>query len=207
MEEFWRNTVDQAQAYGPQLIKAALVMIAFIIGAFIVRWLIAAAIDRTGLAKKANASTTTSDSKSLGTSLAEAAFWVTILIGLMQALAIAGATQISSALHGVIDPILAYLPNVIGAALIFLGAALGIAKAKARKKTRSGRTATTRTCSTASPTTFARRRSGGSARTGAKWSRPATPSARWERPDLGGVAAMRPRGAARRGPPIASGDG
>ena len=86
MEEFWRNTVDQAQAYGPQLIKAALVMIAFIIGAFIVRWLIAAAIDRTGLAKKANASTTTSDSKSLGTSLAEAAFWVTILIGLMQAL-------------------------------------------------------------------------------------------------------------------------
>ena len=119
MEEFWRNTANQAQAYGPQLIKAALVMIAFIIGAFIVRWLIAAAIDRTGLAKKANASTTTSDSKSLGTSLAEAAFWVTILIGLMQALAIAGATQISSALHGVIDPILAYLPNVIGAALIF----------------------------------------------------------------------------------------
>ena len=106
MEEFWRNTVDQAQAYGPQLIKAALVMIAFIIGAFIVRWLIAAAIDRTGLAKKANASTATSDSKSLGTSLAQAAFWVTILIGLMQALAIAGATQISSALHGVIDPIL-----------------------------------------------------------------------------------------------------
>ena len=119
MDEFWRNTVDQAQAYGPQLIKAALVMIAFIIGAFIVRWLIAAAIDRTGLAKKANASTATSDSKSLGTSLAQAAFWVTILIGLMQALAIAGATQISSALHGVIDPILSYLPNVIGAALIF----------------------------------------------------------------------------------------
>ncbi|WP_291079242.1 mechanosensitive ion channel [Hyphomonas sp.] len=119
MEEFWRNTVDQAQTYGPQLIKAALVMIAFIIGAYIVRWLIAAAIDRTGLAKKANASTATSDSKSLGASLAQAAFWVTILIGLMQALAIAGATQISSALHGVIDPILAYLPKVIGAALLF----------------------------------------------------------------------------------------
>ena len=72
MEEFWRNTVDQAQTYGPQLLKAALVMIAFIIGAFIVRWLIAAAIDRTGLAKKANESTATSDSKSLGTSLAQA---------------------------------------------------------------------------------------------------------------------------------------
>ena len=119
MEEFWRNTVDQAQTYGPQLIKAALVMIAFIIGAYIVRWLIAAAIDRTGLAKKANASTATSDSKSLGASLAQAAFWVTILIGLMQALAVAGATQISSALHGVIDPILSYLPQVIGAALLF----------------------------------------------------------------------------------------
>lgn len=120
MEEFWNGIVAQAQAYGPQLVKAAFVMVAFIIGAYVVRWLIGAAIDRTGLAKKANLRISGSGAtQTLGQSLAKAAFWITILIGLMQSLAIAGATQISAALNGVIEPIMNYLPNVIGAALIF----------------------------------------------------------------------------------------
>ena len=118
MEEFWNNLVVQAQTYGPNLIKAALVMIAFIIAAMIVRWLVSAAIDKTGLAKRANTLKTT-DSKSLGASLASAAFWIIILVGLMQSLAIAGATQISDALNGVIAPIMAYGDNIIGAVLVF----------------------------------------------------------------------------------------
>tara|TARA_R110002050_G_scaffold287589_1_gene438860 strand:+ start:195 stop:1379 length:1185 start_codon:yes stop_codon:yes gene_type:complete len=118
MEEFWNNLVVQAQTYGPNLIKAALVMIAFIIAAMIVRWLVSAAIDKTGLAKRANTLKST-DSKSLGASLASAAFWIIILVGLMQSLAIAGATQISDALNGVIAPIMAYGDNIIGAVLVF----------------------------------------------------------------------------------------
>ncbi len=118
MEEFWNNLVVQAQTFGPNLIKAALVMIAFIIAAMIVRWLVSAAIDKTGLAKRANTLNTTGG-KSLGASLSSAAFWVIILIGLMQSLAIAGATQISDALNRVISPIMAYGDNIIGAILVF----------------------------------------------------------------------------------------
>lgn len=118
MEQFWNNLVVQAQTYGPNLIKAALVMIAFIIAAMIVRWLVSAAIDKTGLAKRANNLNTTGG-KSLGASLSSAAFWIIILIGLMQSLAIAGATQISDALNGVIAPIMAYGDNIIGAILVF----------------------------------------------------------------------------------------
>lgn len=118
MEQMWNNFMAQMEAYGPNILKAALVMIAFIVVAFIARWLISAAIDRTGLAKKAN-ETTAADKKSLGASLATAAFWIVILVGLVQSLAIAGATQISRALNGVVNPIMDYLPNVIGAVLIF----------------------------------------------------------------------------------------
>ena len=118
MEQFWNNLVVQAQTYGPNLIKAALVMIAFIIAAMIVRWLVSAAIDKTGLAKRANTLNTTGG-KSLGASLSSAAFWIIILIGLMQSLAIAGATQISDALNRVISPIMAYGDNIIGAILVF----------------------------------------------------------------------------------------
>lgn len=118
MQQIWNDFSRQVEAYGPNLLKAALVMIAFIIAAYIARWVIGAAIDRTGLAKKANA-TNTSTSKSLGASLATAAFWIVILIGMVQSLAIAGATQISTALNGVVNPIMDYLPNVIGAVFIF----------------------------------------------------------------------------------------
>ncbi|MEQ9505209.1 MAG: mechanosensitive ion channel [Hyphomonas sp.] len=134
MQEFWNNLVEQAQTYGPQLVKAALVMLAFIIAAYVVQWLIVAAIDKTGLAKQMNKLVRPSKaaapdpspepaaadpSASLGKSLAKAAFWIVILIGLMQSLAIAGATRISGALDAVVRPVMDYLPNVIGAALVF----------------------------------------------------------------------------------------
>lgn len=131
MQEFWNSLIEQAQTYGPQLVKAALVMIAFIIAAFVVQWLIVAAIDKTGLAKQMNklvrkdkALTTApapsaDPSATLGKSLGKAAFWIVFLIGLMQSLAIAGATRISGALDAVVRPVMDYLPNVIGAALVF----------------------------------------------------------------------------------------
>lgn len=127
MEEFWNSLVDQAQVYGPQLVKAALVMVAFILAAYLVRWVVAAAIDRTGLARKLKELASAGDAGtppsepgvSLGQSLAKAAFWIVILTGLMQALAITGATRISEALDAVVRPVMDYLPNVIGAALVF----------------------------------------------------------------------------------------
>ena len=123
MEQFTNNMVAQAQAYGPSIIKALLVFILFVIGAYVVRWLISTAIDKTGLAKSANETNTTSldtpSRKTIGQSLASAAFWIVILIGLMQAFAIAGATQFSSTLDSVLQPIMFYLPRIVGAVIIF----------------------------------------------------------------------------------------
>lgn len=119
MEEIWNNIVTQAQTYGPHLLQAAGVMLAFVVAAYLVRWLVSAAVNRTSLAKGAESLDATGGGKRLGTSLASAAFWVIILIGLMQSLAIAGATEISSALNRVVTPIMSYGDNIIGAALVF----------------------------------------------------------------------------------------
>lgn len=118
MEEFWNNIVAQAQAYGPNLLTAAGVMLAFLIAAMVVQWLVNAAVSRTSLAKSAEEVSTTGG-KRLGSSLGSAAFWVIILIGLMQSLAIAGATEISGALNRVVTPIMSYGDNIIGAILVF----------------------------------------------------------------------------------------
>lgn len=123
MENFTDNLVAQLQQNGPDIIKALLVFVIFVIAAFFVRWLIGTAIDKTGIGKKANEQTKltagTTPKKSVGASLAGAAFWIVILIGLMQAFAIAGATQFSAALDSVIQPIMLYLPRIVGAVIIF----------------------------------------------------------------------------------------
>ncbi len=111
--------MNQVEIFGPNILKAVIVFVAFWVVALIVKWLIGAAIDKTGMAKKANAASKKPGGKTLGQNLAQAGYWIVLLIGLMQALAIGGATQISDALNGVIEPIMGYGDNVIGALLIF----------------------------------------------------------------------------------------
>ncbi len=118
MQDIWNNVVTQAQIYGPKLLMAAGVMLAFLVAAIVVRWLVNTAVNRTTLAKSAEELSPTG-SKRLGSSLASAAFWVIILIGLMQSLAVAGAVEFSAAINRVITPIMAYGGNIIGAILIF----------------------------------------------------------------------------------------
>jgi hypothetical protein len=115
----WNNFMNQVEIFGPNILKAVIVFVAFWVVALIVKWLIGAAIDKTGMAKKANAASKKPGGKTLGQNLAQAGYWIVLLIGLMQALAIGGATQISDALNGVIEPIMGYGDNVIGALLIF----------------------------------------------------------------------------------------
>ncbi len=102
------------------LLEAALILVGFVLAAYLVRWLFAKAIDSTGFAKKA-AAASEGDGKSvgLGKSIGSAAFWIIILIGLVQALDRLGLEQIVGPLNNMFDTIFAYLPNLIGAALIF----------------------------------------------------------------------------------------
>ena len=118
MEEIWNNIVLQTETYGPKVFGAILIMIGFVIAAYIVRWIITKAIDATQLAKKANENTR-EGVKSLGASLASAGFWVIILIGVVQALTRLDFTQVTDPLNEMLQNIFAYLPRILGALLVF----------------------------------------------------------------------------------------
>ena len=114
----WDNIVDMFNEWGPKVAYAILILVVAYIIALIVRWLIGKAIDELGFAKKANENAP-AGTKSVGAQLASAGFWLTMLIGIVQAARTLGATVITDALDNIIDPITTYLPNVVGAALIF----------------------------------------------------------------------------------------
>jgi len=118
MQDLWNNMMGYVNEYGPKILTAILILAAFYVGALIVKWLVGKAIDATGLAKKANENSP-DGSKSLGASLSSAAFWIVMLIGIVQSMTALGATQVTDALNQVIDPIVAYLPNIVGAVIVF----------------------------------------------------------------------------------------
>ncbi|MCZ4296907.1 mechanosensitive ion channel [Henriciella marina] len=119
MEEFWNNTVTQVQDYGPKVLFALLILIgAYIIG-FLFKWAISTAVNKTGFGK-GQADPDGKATKSLGDSLGIAAFWIIMLIGVIQALTRLELTQIVQPLNGMLSDVLNYLPNIFGAILIFI---------------------------------------------------------------------------------------
>lgn len=118
MQEFWNDFVAQAQAYGPRAIAAILILAGFVLLAYVTRWVLAAAINRTPFARKANA-IHGKDQRSLGASLSSAAFWIIILVGIVQALTQLQLTEVTDPLNAMLSQIFGYLPQIIGAALIF----------------------------------------------------------------------------------------
>ncbi|MEL6473528.1 MAG: mechanosensitive ion channel [Pseudomonadota bacterium] len=118
MQSIIETIQRQFETYGPKVFAAIVILVGFILAAYIVRWLIGAAINRTGLAKKAN-ETSPPGSKSLGASLSSAAFWVIVLVGVVQALTRLELTTVTEPLNNMLNQIFEYLPNILGAVLIF----------------------------------------------------------------------------------------
>gem|GEM_PF-466795 len=118
MEQLIENISQQATYYAPKLVAAAIIIVITIIVAMIVRALIAKGIDATGLAKKAN-NTAQPGAKTLGFNLGTAAYWVIILIGMIQALTKLDMTTIVDPLNDMLSQILAYLPKIIAAIIVF----------------------------------------------------------------------------------------
>jgi len=118
MQDLWNDFMGYVNNYGPKVLTAIGILVAFYIGALIVKWLIGKAIDATGLAKKANENSP-AGTKSLGASLSSAAFWVVMLVGIMQSMTALGATRVTNALNEVVNPIVAYLPEIVGAVILF----------------------------------------------------------------------------------------
>ena len=117
MQEIWNNISTQTQTYGPRVLAAIIILVGFIVLAYIVRWLIAAAVNRTAFARKAN-ETRKAGAKSLGASLSSAAFWIIILIGVVQALTQLQLTTVTDPLNAMLGQVFAYLPRILGAILV-----------------------------------------------------------------------------------------
>lgn len=118
MEQMWENIVAQVQAYGPRVLWAVVILTAAFLVGKIVQWAIHKGIKQTGfddLGPKGD---------SLGKSLGAAAFWVILLIGVIQALTRLELTQVAEPLNNMIDQIMFYLPKVFAAIVLFVVFAL-----------------------------------------------------------------------------------
>ena len=113
MENMFNNLMAQAQAYGPKLITALVILaVAYVIGK-IVQWALAAGI------KKAGFDGAGPKDASLGKSLGSAAFWVILLFGVIQALTKMEMHQVADPLNNMVEQIMFYLPKIFGAAIVF----------------------------------------------------------------------------------------
>ena len=117
-EIMWNNLMRSVTEYGPNILFAIGIMILFWIIAKFASGLVAAGINKTGLAQKANANNERGQD-SFGRNLGKAVYWVIILIGLIQALTQLGMTQIVDPMNEMMREIFVYIPKIFGAALIF----------------------------------------------------------------------------------------
>lgn len=118
MEQIWENISEQFTAYGPRVLWALVILIAAYVIGKLVQWAIRNGVKRTGLDDLGP------KGDSLGKSLGAAAFWVILLIGVIQALTRLELTQIAEPLNNMIDQIMFYIPKIFAAVVLFIVFAL-----------------------------------------------------------------------------------
>ena len=115
------ETIKQIMSVLPEpLVQPATALSIIIMGWFVAKlaeFFVTAAINRTGIGRKAR-----STGRNIGSSLAKAAFWLIWLMFILAALsgfeALSGPGKPLASLNGMMEKVFAYLPNLIGAALI-----------------------------------------------------------------------------------------
>lgn len=103
---------------GPKLLGAIAVMVAGWLVAKLVAWGLRKAVDGLSIAKTINESAGMG-APTLGENLGKAVYWVVILIALTSALGLLGMQSTIAPLTNMVDLFLAFLPNLVGAGLIF----------------------------------------------------------------------------------------
>lgn len=121
-QKYWSVVQNLIIEFGPKLLAAlVIVVIAFIIGKFLAyaaRYLIG--------------KTTVGDNSDLGTAIGKALFWITILIALPAILGALGMDGLLKPMQEMSAKFLGFLPNLVGAGLIF---GIGFIVAKIAKET------------------------------------------------------------------------
>src|SRR5689334_24013965 len=106
----------QLMNWGPKILIAILILIATYIVARTVKWIIQKAIDRTPALRK---HMTGSPDETVGHQLGTIAKLIIWLVGILAALQFLGFAQILAPINELVTEIFAFLPNLIGAGLIF----------------------------------------------------------------------------------------
>jgi hypothetical protein len=106
----------QLMNWGPKVLIAVLILIATWLVARAVKWMLQRAIDKTPLLKK---HVTGTPEETVGHQLGTIAKLIIWLVGIMAALSFLGFAQILAPINELVSEIFAFLPNLIGAGLIF----------------------------------------------------------------------------------------
>lgn len=105
------------QVWAPKVLGAVLILVAAWFIGKAVKWALAKGVDRIPGASKASLSD--NPKHSVGHSLGDVAFWLILLFGVVAALGVMNLGQVISPLNTLLNQIAAFLPNVLGAVLIF----------------------------------------------------------------------------------------
>ncbi|MBX9460055.1 MAG: mechanosensitive ion channel [Brevundimonas sp.] len=105
------------QVWAPRVLGAVLILVAAWFIGKAVKWALAKGVDRIPGASKASLSD--NPKHSVGHSLGDVAFWLILLFGVVAALGVLNLGQVISPLNTLLNQIAAFLPNVLGAVLIF----------------------------------------------------------------------------------------
>ncbi len=109
---YWR---DQMISWGPRVVFAILILIVTHFVAKGVQWGIAKGIDRMPILKRHPRE----GGESVGTELGRLAYWLVWLVGLIAALQPLGLSGVLTPVTTMTNEVFAYLPRLLGAALIF----------------------------------------------------------------------------------------
>jgi hypothetical protein len=105
------------QDWGPRVLGAVLILLAaWAIGTGL-KWALSRGVDRIPALAKHNQ--TVDPKATLGRRLGDIAYWLVLLIGIVAALGALQLSQVAAPLNTLLTGFFAYLPNIVGAALIF----------------------------------------------------------------------------------------
>jgi hypothetical protein len=108
---------ELAYEWGLPILYAVLILLAAHVVAKVVQWGLARLIDRAPGLKRHTAGV--APKETIGYQLGQLGYWLVLLIGVVGALSQLGLTSIVTPLNGLLYEVMAFLPNVIGAAIIF----------------------------------------------------------------------------------------
>ncbi len=103
--------------WAPKGIGAMLILLAAWFVGKAVKWAVAKGINR--IPGAAQAVTSDNPRHSVGASLGDVAFWLILLFGVVAALGVLSLGQVVAPLNSLLTQVAAFVPNVLGAALIF----------------------------------------------------------------------------------------